>query len=35
LLFDSDGKIIDDNAPRPSSEELKKLIEENIGKASI
>ena len=35
LLFDSNGKIIDDDAPRPSSEELKKLIEENMSKASI
>lgn len=35
LLFDKNGKIIDDDAPRPSSKELKKLIEENMNTASI
>jgi len=30
LLFDKDGKIIDDNAPRPSEKELTELIKASI-----
>lgn len=30
LLFDKNGKIINDNAPRPSENELKKLIKASI-----
>jgi hypothetical protein len=30
LLFDKNGIIIDDNAPRPSDNELKTLIKKNI-----
>ncbi len=35
ILFNKTGEIIDDDAPRPSNKELKKLIEDNINKASL
>lgn len=30
MIFDREGKLIDDNAPRPSDKKLKGIILENL-----